>query len=55
MDLLSPVGCKVNMEYYRNMRYKYFEQALEALAQEKKWEERLKAQNNFEETVKTVD
>ena len=53
---VGPAGCKANASYFRTLRFKYTELALQAMSEEAKWNERLEMQKKFpRQTEKDVD
>ena len=50
-EALSEAGCLANMAHYANLRRKYAELALEAMAEEVKWTERYHQTNNLKASL----
>lgn len=51
---VGPAGCKANASYFRALRFKYTELALQAMSEESKWNERLEMQKNFQDRLKKI-
>ena len=51
---VGPAGCKANASYFRTLRFKYTELALQAMSEEAKWNERLEMQKNFQDRLKKM-